>query len=487
MNKELFNYLYSFKYKEKEYIYLINKQYPFYFLEYNPSTNNFEYPDIDTYKDLYNKFYSNEQLLPFNMIEEIKTLKTRLHNKSFNLVPLIRTTSGLLTLVMALSLCGCKQTNKVNQTPNTESSSIVATQDVDQEIKNYFKQYNMDVTSRDYNDSDYIFVTEFINNNNKKQVTLHTFDEFRKHTNITSTPTWDDVINAFKNNQNIDQEKLNIILECIDNMKNNSELKNIDLSVLYANANKMKFKYCTTEEMINTVGRDSVYAYFDVVSGTVYLPSDKPLEKFEFIHEVLGHGTLSYRDETSDKLIVFDCTNYIMLPTEERYTGYSLGTVVVEGGANMIAHIATNDYSVSTFYEIYEEELRVIAKFCNVEVGDLFNHKGISLYDLMYKNGISTPVEYIFYMDGIFKGQLYCEFSELMERLAIDATEEKITNATKEEQEKIIKATIAIIKDSYFKNKNELNFAYPGGEINYNFEEAADNYEESINQIRNSK
>ena len=282
MNKELFNYLYSFKYKEKEYIYLINKQYPFYFLEYNPSTNNFEYPDIDTYKELYNKFYSNEQLLPFNMIEEIKTFKTKLHNKTISLVPLIRTTSGLLTLVMALSLCGCKQTDKVNQTTNTESSSIVATQGVDQEIKNYFKQYNMDVTSRDYNDSDYIFVTEFINNNNKKQITLHTFDDFRKYCNISTIPTWDEVINAFKRNQNIDQEKLNIILEGINNMKNNPDLKNIDLSVLYVNAQKMKFKYCTSEEMINTVGKDSVYAYFDVVSGTVYLPSDKPLEKFEF-------------------------------------------------------------------------------------------------------------------------------------------------------------------------------------------------------------
>lgn len=487
MNKESFNYLYSFKYKEKEYVYLINKNYPFYFLEYNSATNNFIYPDIDTYKELYNKFYSNEQLLPFNMIEEIKLIKDKLFNKTFNLVPLIRTTSGLLTIVMALSLCGCKQTDKVNQTTNTESSSIVATQGVDQEIKNYFKQYNMDVTSRDYNDSDYIFVTEFINSNNKKQITLHTFDEFRKHTNLTSKPTWEDVINAFKNNQNIDQEKLNIILEGINNMSSSKELKNFDLSVLYANANKMKIKYCTTEEMIDTVGRESVYAYFDVVSGTVYLPSDKPLENFEFIHEVLGHGSLSYRSETNDALTVFDCTNYIMLPTEERYTGYSLGTVVVEGGANMIAHIATQDYSVSTFYEIYEEELRVIADLCNVEVGDLFNYKGISLYDLMYKNGISTPVEYIFYMDGIFKGQLYCEFSELMERLFVDATEEKIKNTTKEEQDKIIKATIEIIKDSYFKNKKELNFAYSGGEVKYNFEESANNYEESINKIRNGK
>ena len=34
-------------------------------------------------------------------------------------------------------------------------------------------------------------------------------------------------------------------------------------------------------------------------------------EKFEFIHEVLGHGTLAYREETDDSLVVFDCTNYL--------------------------------------------------------------------------------------------------------------------------------------------------------------------------------
>ena len=59
MKKEKFKYLYSFKYKNKEYIYLTSKNYPFYFLEYNADKNIFDFPDISTFKNIYNKFYLN--------------------------------------------------------------------------------------------------------------------------------------------------------------------------------------------------------------------------------------------------------------------------------------------------------------------------------------------------------------------------------------------------------------------------------------------
>lgn len=70
---------------------------------------------------------------------------------------------------------------------------------------------------------------------------------------------------------------------------------------------------------------------------------------------MLGHGTLAFKEETDNSLLIFDCTNYLMLPTENRYTGHSVGIMISEGGANIIAHLATNDYSVNSFYELYEE------------------------------------------------------------------------------------------------------------------------------------
>lgn len=487
MKQESFKYLYSFNYNNKSYIYLISKNCPFYFLEYNQSIKGFDYPDINTFKELHSKFYSNVHIASFDMKSELRKLKEKICNMNIEITPLVRTTSGLLSLAMVLSMCACSQTSDINDTQNSETSSLVETQDKNQEIYNYFKQYDMDVINKEYDGNDYIFVRDFINSNGKHQITLHDFDEFRKFISMDFTPTWSDVIEAFRTNPNIDADKKNIILEGINNMKDSEELKGLDLSVLYANAKRMNIKYLSSDEMVATVNRDSVYAYFDTISGTVYLPNDKPLERFEFIHEVLGHGTLAYREETENALVVFDCTNYLMLPTDNRYTGYSVGVMVSEGGANMIAHLATNDYSVSTFYELYEEELRTIAALCNVSIGEMFNHKGISMYDLMYKNGIDTPVEYIFKMDGIYKGQLYCEFSDLMERLFVDATEEKFISSTQAEQDELISATLQIIRDSQFKNKEELSFDYPGGTISYNFEESADKYEANMNEIRNHK
>ena len=74
MKKELFKYLYSFNYYNKEYIYLFSKNYPFYFLEYNEITLAFDYPDINTFKDIYNLFYSNEQTLTFDLKSELKRI-----------------------------------------------------------------------------------------------------------------------------------------------------------------------------------------------------------------------------------------------------------------------------------------------------------------------------------------------------------------------------------------------------------------------------
>jgi hypothetical protein len=67
-------------------------------------------------------------------------------------------------------MCGCTQTNNINNTSNVETSAIVETQDKSQEIYNYFKSYNIDVIDKEYDGNDYIFVKDFMNSNNKHQI-----------------------------------------------------------------------------------------------------------------------------------------------------------------------------------------------------------------------------------------------------------------------------------------------------------------------------
>ena len=480
MKKETFQYLYSFQYKNKEYIYLISKNYPFYFMEYNQEKDCFQYPDIEVFKELYDMFYHNNLVL-IPLKERLKKLKESLLKININIAPFVRTTSGVLSLVLVLSMCGCTQTKDRSNNHQTEVATMMKKDDETQEIMAYFKEYDMDVTIKEYDGNDYIFAQNFINKDNKRQIILQSFEEFREYTQMDFTPTWEDVEKAFQDNQKIDDAKRSIILECLNNMKNTEELKDLDLSILYGNARRMQIQYLSKEEMQQTVKNESVYAYFDKTTGTVFLPNDVPFKEFEFIHEVLGHGTLAYRNKMEDSIVSFDGTNYLMLPTNNRYTGFSIGSMIGEGGANMIAHFATNDYNSHSFYEMYEEELRVIARLCNVSIGELLNHKGMSFYDLMYQNGISSPVEYIYKMDGLMKGQLYCEFSDLMERLLVDATEEKYDIFSKTEKEDILNTTIDIIRDSYFKDQKELSYDYSEGTMNYNFEEMANQYKDNMN------
>ena len=483
MRKESFQYLYSFRYQNHDYIYLFSKNYPFYFLEYRDSTHGFYYPDFGTFKELFFKFYSQDSCLRY----QHKKLHKAISNLRFNISPFVKATSGLLSLALALSICGCHQTENTHSNSEDTSISITTDYDKEQEIKQYFNSYQMDVVDKVYDGNDYIFVKSYINDDHKKQITLQDFDEFRNFIHLDFSPTWDDVIDAFKNNENIDDEKKDIILDAIHNLRNSEQLKGLDLSVLYANAKRMRIQYDSSEKINSDVNRETAYAYFDTVTGIICLPNDIPLKKFEFIHEVIGHGSLAYREETENSLTVFDCTNHLMIPTDTNYTGYSVGIMVSEGGANIIAHLATHDDQTHSFYELFEEELRVIADLCHVSLGELFNHKGISLYDLMYQNGINTPVEYIFKMDGICRGELRCEFSDLMERLFVDATEEKFLSSDANTQNKIIQDTIDIIHDSYFQDRNELSFPYVGGTIQYDFQESASQYEAHMNQLKGNK
>ena len=468
-----FKYLYSFKYKGKDYIFLTSKEYPFYFAEYDKNTKKTIVPDIGIFLELHD-LYQKDAFL--SVKDKLYNIKSILEKRWVEAKPLVRTTSGVLTLSLALSLCGCTQ---IPLPPKEETSISVSQED---ELTNYFLSHGIHIDRKNYNGDEYIFVKDCVGSSGVKQITLSSLEEFRAFKNMEEVPTYEMVYDAFKNNINIPDEEKEVILESLLNMQNSKELEELDLSVLYFNAKRMSIKKIPFDLLKEKVNNESVYAFFETSTGDVYIPSDIPFEKFEFIHEVLGHGTLAYREKIDDNLYIYDGTNQLMFPTEDRYTGYSLGKTFSEGGANIIARCAVKDDNTKTFYQLFEEELRLIAEACHVSIGELLNYRGESFYDLMYQNYVNYPVKYMIESDLVFNGIVNTEFSTLLETLLLDATYEDYVASDEAKKEDIISSTMDIIRNSNF--KEGLEFSYPDGTIYYDPEKSALNYKEKMEKVK---
>ena len=74
-----------------------------------------------------------------------------------------------------------------------------------------------------------------------------------------------------------------------------------------------------------------------------------------------------------------------------------------------------------------------------------------------------------------------------MECLFRDATEEDFVRADSKKQDEIIRDTVAIIKNSHFKDKGGLHFKHSTGSIDYMFDDVANDYEQDMNSLRTSK
>lgn len=468
MDKVSFKYLYSFTYNKKTFLYLTSLKYPFYILEYNRESKKCAFPDAQDFFEIYELFQNNNGKLCFSAREIVTLAKEKIQNIKLDFAPKVRTVSGLLALSLALFLCGC--TARTSELPNIPETSTSALSESLDTMLDYFNSYGIHVSKRTYNNEDYYFVNDCYTQKGNHQITLTSLNDFKEYVGLEKSPTYDDVKNALEENSSIDEDKKEIILKGLKKMEASKDLKRFDLSVLYTNIKRMKFTYLSSEELTKTVNRKDAYAYFETETGTVYLPSDKNFEEFEFLHEVLGHGSLAYRNRTDGELVIYDCTNDLMLNNGNNYMNYSMGIMVSEGGANIVAHIALPDSPVHTFYELYEEELRLISEFCGTSIGEMLNHKGIELCDLMAKNNINNPANYIMMGDGIINGYLYGDFALTLENLAIDATEEKYLETSNKED--VLKATLDIIRNSSF--KDGLSFAYPGGSIDYNPKESSE-------------
>ena len=243
MKKRNFKYLYSFKYKDKNYAYFFNNNYPFYILEIDIKTKKLSYPEYDDFVELFNIYNKNSNISFYIDKHTILNTNKGLMNKTFSFIPKIKYMGATILLSAALLLNGCT----INPPSNEE---VVINIDEDLE---YLKSCGYDAVRKYYaDDNNYIFLKQFFSSKENKEVTYcENLDQFKEFTKLNFTPTFDDIVNIIKENKNIESKYSDYLLKFINNMKNDSELNTMDLSILYLNLKRMKIIEIPSEELCN--------------------------------------------------------------------------------------------------------------------------------------------------------------------------------------------------------------------------------------------
>ena len=127
---------------------------------------------------------------------------------------------------------------------------------------------------------------------------------------------------------------------------------------------------------------------------------------------------------------------------------------------------------------------------CKIDIyNEVDEYKLIANYKIYYKNTEVLKIEkdekYI--SDNEKTLEYFNEYKKLEHENLNNLYGEVLYNISDSENEVIIKSTIDIINDSYFKDKEELNYSYNGGTINYNFKESVETYEENMNNLKGNK
>lgn len=375
--------------------------------------------------------------------------KDRLHK--LKLIPKIIHKGGLIPLAAALVLSGCAK--EVNETGDNMHDKII----------NMGKEQGMEIVFPEY-ETEIPFVRQrYVNEFGADTLYCNGIEEFKREVGITTSPSHEDVIEAFKNNKTIPDDYLKMIVKNIENMK--EKMPDLDLSALYCNAKRMKFVPINSEGASNYLKNSETPAAFNILTGEVYYnPQNKELDEFSIIHEVLGHGSIECLYEKEDKKVYTGFYSDLLVAKSDGeklyYTPYSVGIMYTEGAADMIARTITGQTQLS-IYNFAEEELRIISSLTDSSISELINSRGIGFYERMKKCNIDEPVIYIMQTDNIYRdystGKMAAggnAIRNIYEGLVIDAAEEDITN----NGDKNIKGYIDILTDTYFDEGVELYY-----------------------------
>lgn len=259
-----------------------------------------------------------------------------------------------------------------------------------QEINYYFKSWGYKCSNLDGN---YYRLKEDLNTNTYY---CDSIEEFRKFVDVKN-PTYDDVKEAIRTNENINDKYKEWLLTGVNNLENSCN--DFDLTILYYNINRLIIMERSSEEMYSIIGSSG--ANFDYINGIVNIDISN-VTPYVLCHEVFGHGLSDAVIEKDGKSIFYMpsfSTIYMDLDNAD-YRFHNLGLSLEEGKADLISDIATNTHGGGP-YDMEAEQLRIFLEMTDITLADFSNKGVLFLIKSMIKNDIDEPIDYILSVDGI--------------------------------------------------------------------------------------
>ena len=272
----------------------------------------------------------------------------------------------------------------------------------------FLKSRNIEAEYQQF-DENVILVKEcYAKDYGRRVIYCDDLEEVKKYMNI-GTKTYDDVIELYKTKSGITEEQRTVIINGLKKMK--KELPDLDVTVLYYNTLMVSFKRVNQAEMDRFLGIRGKDACFDFSNYIVYYnPDHEYFTDCEFLHEVLGHGsmtTLFINKDISNNVISFGFENeMIEFNGEHNYSTIKYGLTFSEAAADYIAKAASGSY-YNSVYMYAVESLNAVSEMTGISVEQLLNMRGRDFYQCMYeKANIDNPIKTTVKLDQVIDDYL---------------------------------------------------------------------------------
>lgn len=318
-----------------------------------------------------------------------------------------------------LSGCGIKNSNAVNasepvsieETTEDEQSRSEETakpktieEMTDEEVLKYYG-YPSDRIE------DGIYALNRVKVKDESYTVCRNVNEFKECIGIEGIPTYEDLINAIKNNESISGRYEEWLCEAINNLSQNEEFKDVDFSVLLYNIQRMEIEEKTSEEIKNESRNSFAQAYFHPTTKKVVVNPDR-VTKIVFLHETLGHASTQ---TITDENIYFESEAIITVIDRESdgsindINNIVLGKGLEEGKADLLAEISLN-YAESSpsNYDIEKESIREYKETLGLSWADIINNSmTLKILAKMSELGIENPIKYIDNSDTLYRAGMF--------------------------------------------------------------------------------